>query len=75
MSGELTEFEQKSALVPKQMPYAILGGFGLALVIFILIGIFGKNEAVDDLKKAEQDQPAETAPAAASAASSEDVDI
>ena len=63
MSGELSEFEQKSAIVPKNMPYAILGGFVLALIIFALIATFAKNEAVDDLDKAAESEPAEAAPA------------
>ncbi|MBN2716757.1 MAG: hypothetical protein JXX14_12970 [Deltaproteobacteria bacterium] len=49
MSGELSSFEQKSALVPKETPYGILGGTILALIIFILVSMFGKNEAVKDL--------------------------
>lgn len=73
MSGELSDFESKSALTPKQMPYAILGGFGLALIIFILIGIFGKNEAVDDLKEAEKESAAETAAPAAPSGDVEDI--
>jgi hypothetical protein len=65
MSGELSTFEQKSATTPKQMPYGILGGTILAVVIFVLVSTFGTNEAVDDLKKAD-DKPAATqaAPAA-----------
>lgn len=59
MSGELSQFEQKSAIVPKQTPYGILGGFVLAIIIFILVSNFAANEAVDDLKK-EKDKSAET---------------
>ena len=65
MSGELSTFEQKSALVPKEVPYGILGGTVLAVIIFVLVSTFGTNEAVDDLKKAE-DAAAETEAAPAS---------
>ena len=73
MSGELSEFEQKSALVPKNTPYGILGGFVLAFIIFVLIATFGKNEAVDEIdQKAEA---AESAPAAAPSGGGEVDDI
>ncbi|MBN2803680.1 MAG: hypothetical protein JXR91_11335 [Deltaproteobacteria bacterium] len=69
MSGELSEFEQKSTIIPKQVPYGILGGMVAALIIFILISMYGKNEAVDDInKKTEKAQATEAAPAAAAPA-------
>jgi len=64
MSGELSEFEQKSTMVPKGMPYAIIGGVILALIMLALISMFGKNEAVQDIhKKAAATSAAATAPA------------
>jgi zona occludens toxin (predicted ATPase) len=72
MSGELSTFEQKSAITPKQMPFSILGGTILAVIIFILVSTFGTNDAVDDLKKAEA-KPAATQ-AATPAASGGEVD-
>jgi hypothetical protein len=69
MSGELSTFEQKSAITPKQMPFSILGGTILAVIIFILVSTFGTNDAVDDLKA----KPAATQ-AATPAASGGEVD-
>jgi hypothetical protein len=51
MSGELTQFEQQSALIPKKMPYAIMGGTVLALIIGALINAFAPSAAVADLKE------------------------
>ncbi len=67
MSGELTQFEQKSALTPKQMPYAIIGGCILAFIVVLLVTAFGKNEAVNDLHQMGKENAAQaTAPAATS---------
>jgi Mg/Co/Ni transporter MgtE len=76
MSGELSEFEQKSALIPKQAPFAILGGFVLAIILFALISMFAKNEAVDDINKkaAEANAKAEAASTPAPAAGGGEVD-
>jgi hypothetical protein len=73
MSGELSTFERKSAITPKQMPFSILGGTILAVIIFILVSTFGTNDAVDDLKKADANKPTATQ-AAAPAASGGEVD-
>ena len=74
MSGELSTFEQKSALVPKQTPYGILGGTILAVIIFVLVSTFGTNEAVDDLKKNEDAAgQTEAAPQAGSGGAVEDI--
>jgi hypothetical protein len=71
MSGELSQFEQQSALVPKTMPYAILGGSALAVIIFVLIGMFASNEAVTDLK-GKSDDSAQTSETPATAPSIDD---
>lgn len=74
MSGELSHFEEKSALTPKNTPYGILGGFILSIIIFFLVSTFGTNEAVDDLKEAKAAGTAsETAPAANTG--NDDIDI
>lgn len=77
MSGELSQFEQKSANTPKNVPYAILGGTVLALIIVFLVNAFGKNEAVDDLKKLESGEVAkdEAAQTAAPSSSADDDEI
>ncbi|MBN2341713.1 MAG: hypothetical protein JXX29_05105 [Deltaproteobacteria bacterium] len=74
MSGELSHFEEKSTTIPKQVPYGILGGTVLAAIIFFLVSTFGTNEAVDDLKKADDGAAAtEAAPTAPSGGDVEDI--
>ena len=74
MSGELSTFEQKSAITPKQTPYGIIGGTILAVIIFFLVSTFGTNDAVDDLKKAEKKPAAtEAAPAASGSGDVDDI--
>ena len=74
MSGELSSFEQKSAVTPKQTPYGILGGTILAVIIFILVSTFGTNDAVDDLKEKKADAAkTEAAPSTGGGGDVEDI--
>lgn len=74
MSGELSQFEQKSALVPRNTPYGILGGFVLAIIIFVLVSTFGTNEAVDDLNKEKNaDKTTEAAPVSSGGGEVDDI--
>jgi fucose permease len=74
MSGELSHFEQKSVVTPKQTPYMILGGTVLAIIIAFIINSFVKNEAVEDLHKIKE-QAAATSTTAPASKNNEDIDI
>lgn len=54
--GELSEFERLSAITPKKTPLAIIIGTALVPVVLWVINILAPTEAVDELKKAEEDK-------------------
>lgn len=63
-SGDLSHFENLSAKTPRQVPYAILIGAIVSVIVLVAINLLAPTEAVNDLKKvtAEKDVPTETAP-------------
>lgn len=63
--GELTHFEQLSAITPKTMPLAIIIGALMIGPLLILINLLAPTEAVDELKgdDAKKDTAAEVQPA------------
>ena len=54
--GELSEFERLSAITPKKVPLAILIGTALVPVVLWIINVLAPTEAVDELKKAEEEK-------------------
>lgn len=54
--GDLSEFERLSAITPKKMPLAILVGTALVPVVLWIINLLAPTEAVDELKKAEEEK-------------------
>jgi hypothetical protein len=59
--GELSEFERLSAITPKKTPLAILIGTALVPIVLWIINLLAPTEAVDELKKAEEDKAAPAA--------------
>ncbi len=64
-SGELSQFEQLSAMTPKKMPLAIIAGTLLIPILLVIINMLIPNEAVDEAKANAQtaEAPAEAQPA------------
>jgi hypothetical protein len=54
--GELSEFERLSAITPKKTPLAILIGTALVPIVLWIINLLAPTEAVDELKKAEEEK-------------------
>ena len=54
--GELSEFERLSAITPKKVPLAILIGTALVPIVLWIINLLAPTEAVDELKKAEEEK-------------------
>ena len=54
--GDLSEFERRSAITPKKVPLAILIGTALVPIVLWVINLLAPTEAVDELKKAEEEK-------------------
>lgn len=59
--GELSEFERLSAITPKKTPLAILIGTAMVPIVLWIINMLAPTEAVDELKKAEEEASAPAA--------------
>ena len=48
--GELTQFEELSAVIPKKQPLAILIGACVLIIAFFIINALAPTEAVEELR-------------------------
>jgi hypothetical protein len=72
LGGDLSHFEQLSAVTPKKIPLAIIIGTLIVPVVLWLINLIAPSEGVAELKEAEK-QKAEEAPAAVSGPDIDDI--
>jgi hypothetical protein len=62
---ELSHFEQESTKTPTKVPYAIIGGTLLLIILLYILNQLAPNEAIEKSRQAQEEAAATAAPSAA----------